>query len=194
MLFTLDTNCVIDLEQNTPFAPPIRALVAAHRAGRAEVAIPTISASELQRDGGYLTHFNQFLARLASVGLDGLPLIEPIAYFGVGFYGYGLLADEAMVALERQIHEVLHPEVEFDYKDFCEARRIEMDPENPDRRWRNAKCDTQAMWSHIHHGRECFVTRDRNFLKASKEPRLITLGARRICEPVDAIALVKPAA
>jgi hypothetical protein len=194
MLFTLDTNCVIDLELNTPFAPPIRALVAAHRAGHASVAIPSISASELQPGGAYLSHFEQFLARLAAVGLDGLPLIEPIAYFGIGFYGCGLLADDAMVEQERQIHLVLHPEVEFGYKDFCAARKIEMDTEHPDRRWRNARCDTQAMWSHIHHGRECFVTRDRNFLKESKVPRLVALGARRIAEPIDAVELIAPAA
>jgi len=194
VLFTLDTNCVIDLEQNTVFAPPIRELVAAHRSGLANVAIPSIAASELQPDGGYLTHFDKFVARLASAGLDGLPLIEPIAYWGIGFYGHGLWANDAMVDLEKRIHQVLHPEIEFGLKEFCEARGIEMETQKPDRRWRNAKCDTQAAWSHIHHQRECFVTRDGNFLKASKLPALIALGAQRIHAPVDAARLLRPAA
>jgi hypothetical protein len=194
MLFTLDTNCVIDLEQDSAFAPPIRDLLAAHRSGRANVAIPSIAASELQRGGQYLTHFDDFLARLASAGLDGLPLIEPIAYWGIGFYGHGLLADDTMVDLEQKIHQVLHPDLEFSLKDFCDARGIEMDTEKPDRRWRNARCDTQALWSHIYHRRECFVTRDGNFLKVSKQSALIGLGAQRVHAPVEAARLLEPAA
>jgi len=194
VLFTLDTNCIIDLEQNTPFAPPIRELIAAHRAGTASVAIPSIAASELQRGGAYLSHFDEFLARLASAGLDGLPLIQAIAYWGISFYGQGYWANEAMVDLEKNIHQVLHPEIEFDLAIFCHARGIDMNTATPDRRWRNAKCDTQALWSHIHHKRECFVTRDGNFLKATKLPALARLGAKQILLPHDAARLVEPAA
>ena len=194
VLFTLDTNCIIDLELGTEFGPPIRELVAAHRNGTANVAIPSISASELQKDGTYLSRFDQFLARLAAAGLDGLPLVQPIAYWNISFYGHGYWADEAMVELERKIHAVLHPEIEFAYPDFCGARGIPIGTDRPHRVWRNAKCDTQALWSHIYHKRDCFVTRDRNFLKETKLPALAALGTKRILLPKDAVRVTMPAA
>src|SRR5436309_10519071 len=115
MLFTIDTNCIIDLECVTGFAPPLRQLIAAHRLGDAEVAIPAVSASEVQQDGEYLQNFSQFERRLAEAGLEGLPLIHPIAYWGISFYGLGYSADDAMVELERKIHAILHPSVSFQY-------------------------------------------------------------------------------
>ena len=42
-------------------------------------------------------------------------------------------------------------------------------------KWRNAICDVQALWSHIHAGNDVFVSRDRNFHKASKLPKLLSL-------------------
>src|SRR2546428_12019226 len=84
MLFTIDTNCIIDLERDTAFAPPLRELIAAHRRGEAEVAVPAVAASEVQRDGQYLENFGQFEERLAQAGLDGLRLIHPIGGGGGG--------------------------------------------------------------------------------------------------------------
>src|SRR3989442_15886450 len=89
MLFTIDTNCIIDLERDTAFAPPLRELIAAHRRGEAEVAVPAVAASEVQRDGQYLENFGQFEERLAQAGLDGLRLIHPI-----GGGGWGGFEDE----------------------------------------------------------------------------------------------------
>src|SRR3989442_14553827 len=90
MLFTIDTNCIIDLERDTEFAPPLRELIAAHRRGEAEVAVPAVAASEVQRDGQYLENFGQFEERLAQAGLDGLRLIHPI-----GGWGWGGVVDVA---------------------------------------------------------------------------------------------------
>jgi hypothetical protein len=69
-----------------------------------------------------------------------------------------------------------------------------VDTRAPPRPWRNAKCDVQALWSHIYHKRSCFVTRDENFFKVSKLPALIDLGAGSIMRPAEAAALVRPAA
>src|SRR3989442_2993482 len=88
MLFTIDTNCIIDLERDTAFAPPLRELIAAHRRGEAEVAVPAVAASEVQRDGQYLENFGQFEERLAQAGLDGLRLIHPIGGGGWGRFEY----------------------------------------------------------------------------------------------------------
>ena len=191
MLFTIDTNCIIDLERDTEFAPPLRALIAAHRLGNAEVAVPAVAASEVQRDGLYLQNFGQFEERLAQAGLDGLPLIHPIAYWGISFYGLGYWADGAMVELERKIHTVLHPSVPFEY---LATTSPTTGTEQPDPKWRNAKCDTQALWSHVYHKRDVFVTRDGNFLKKTKLPVLAALGAGQILVPRDGAVLLRPAA
>jgi hypothetical protein len=191
MLFTIDTNCIIDLERDSEFAPPLRELVAAHRRGDAEVAVPVVAASEVQRNGLYLENFGQFEERLAQAGLDELPLIHPIAYWGISFYGLGYLADDAMVQLERKIHAVLHPSVPFEY---LSRTNHTTGTEEPDPKWRNAKCDTQALWSHVYHKRDVFVTRDENFLKKTKLAALAALGAGQILIPRDAAVLLKPAA
>jgi len=191
MLFTIDTNCIIDLERDTEFAPPLRQLIAAHRLGDAEVAVPAVAASEVQRDGLYLQNFGQFQERLAQAGLEGLPLIHPIAYWGISFYGLGYLADDAMVELERKIHVVLHPSVPFEYLGRTSPTT---GIEEPDPKWRNAKCDTQSLWSHVYHKRDVFVTTDANFLKKTKLPALAALGAGQVLVPRDAAVLLRPAA
>jgi hypothetical protein len=55
--------------------------------------------------------------------------------------------------------------------------------------WRNRNCDVQAIWSHIHHKRDVFVTSDCNFHKADKKAALIALGAGRIEHPEGALSL-----
>ncbi|HTD90844.1 MAG TPA: hypothetical protein VK663_09290, partial [Burkholderiales bacterium] len=47
----------------------------------------------------------------------------------------------------------------------------------------NRFCDVQNMWCHIRSGNDIFVTSDRNFLKATKLPVLIAIGARHVCLP-----------
>jgi len=116
-----------------------------------------------------------------------------MGYYGVSFWDHGLLTDEAMIDRERRIHEILHPETEFDYADYC--RRLGIDPktEPSERRWRNAKCDVQVLWSHIHHGGELLVTNDLNFVKESKLPRLLALGAGAIVRTREASAFLDAA-
>ena len=53
------------------------------------------------------------------------------------------------------------------------------------RAWLNRKCDVLSMWCHIHYGNDVFVTSDGNFHKATKLPRLIALGAKRIARPEE---------
>ncbi len=96
-----------------------------------------------------------------------------------------------MVELERKIHAVLHPSVPFEY---VSRTNPTTGSEEPDPKWRNAKCDTQALWSHVYHKRDVFVTRDANFLKKTKLPALSALGAGQILAPRDAAVLLRPAA
>ncbi len=189
--FTLDTNCIVDIEEGREAAPIIRQLVSAHADGRADVALVAISASERQK-GQPIENFNEFRQRLERLRLDGLPLLMPILYFDVTFWDWSLWADNGpMVALEQNIHDVLFPGHHFLFSDLSSSL-----PSDADRlhiestKWRNRKCDALALWSHIHAGREVFVTRDGNFHKASKLPLLVALGAGRIETPGTALALV----
>jgi hypothetical protein len=182
---TLDTNCLLDLETENERTPAVRRLIARHRSGEIELRIPAISASERQREGKYLPNFSAFEARLRRLGLDGVPHLLPLCYFGIGFLNHCLLAGEELITLERRIHDILHPNIQFVYGEYLVARQL---PSTTplDGKWRNAKCDVQVMWSHIWHKGTVLVTNDRNFRKATKRPQLVGLGAGEIIEPLAA--------
>ena len=191
--FTLDTNCLIDLEEGRKGAAEVRKLVEAHRRGIANVAVATVTASERQKDGGFLETYEDFQARLVSLGLDHLNQIQPLAHFGISFFDHGLWTSQEMADSEAAIHDVLSPGIPISYPEYCEAWDIDPEarPLNP--KWRNRLCDTQIVWSHIHHGRDVLVTSDDNFFKASKLPRLVALGAKRICRPAEAAEMLREA-
>ena len=56
LTFTLDSNCIIYLEHGAE--PKLDALLAAHRAGQADVAILGISASEQGKGGVWAESFH----------------------------------------------------------------------------------------------------------------------------------------
>jgi hypothetical protein len=177
--FTLDTNCIIALEKNEqPVARAVRALADAHERGDAKVAIVAISASERQPSGQQLGNFDEFRQRLATLGLGVLEILKPIKYWDLTFWDWDIWPDQAMLALGRRIHEVLFPGDDID----------SAEPSDP--KWRNHKCDVLALWSHIHHARDVFVTNDGTFHASTKKPVLISLGARRIENTETAATLV----
>lgn len=195
---SLDTNCVIALDEvrhdptshRTAEARAIRALVNAHADRKADVALVAISASERQKDNGHLENFSTFQERLASLGLGHLELLHPMLYFDVTFWDASLWSDEKMQALERSIHEILFPNIPFLWPDYCAANGLDPTAETPDRKWKNAKCDVQAFWSHAWRRRDVFVTSDDNFHKDLKKPQLIALAGGHIETPASAAALV----
>lgn len=107
--FTLDTNCIIDVDEGRPAAAHIIALAQAQQRGGADVALVAVSASERQAGDRYLDNYADFSQRVARLGLGHLPVLPTIAYFNIGFYDVGLWADQAMVDRERAIHAVLSP-------------------------------------------------------------------------------------
>lgn len=193
--FSLDTNCIVDIDEARPNAVFVKEILQAHRDGRANVALAAISASERQKSGTPLQQFEEFKARLTKLGLDGLELLKPMAYWGVTFWGQSDWAEANPVApnLESKIHEILFPDIPFLWQDFC--RKHGLDPvadfkTESARVWKNAKCDVQALWSHASRGRDVFVTSDGNFHKATKKPGLITLIGSRIETPESAAVLL----
>jgi hypothetical protein len=149
-----------------------------------------MSASERQQGGLYIQNFTDFRDRLASLGLGHLNVILPMFYFDISFWDHCLFSDDAMKNLECTIHSILFPTVEFLWADYCRANGLDPPPNPPTGRWRNCKCDVQAMWSHIHHRRDVFVTSDENFHKANKKAALLNLWAGHIERPEDALSLL----
>lgn len=195
--FTLDTNCVLALDDayanaashRVDEARAVEALVIAHVMGISNVGVVAISASERQRDYGYLETFSVFQQRLASLGLAHLDLLEPMLYYDITFWDASLWSDDKMETLERSIHEILFPNIPFLWTDYCTAIGIDPSPETRDQKWRNAKCDVQAFWSHAWRNRDVFVTSDRNFHAESKKKRLLALVGGRIETPESAALL-----
>lgn len=192
MKITLDHNCLIALEKNENQASYIKELIAMHDNKEVAVRLVGIGASERLKGGIYALNFNEFKTRIAAIGLAHLDILQPINYWDITFWDWGIYADDQMVQLERKIHEVLFPNIEFDYVIFCQRQGLSPNSKEIDRKWRNAKCDVLTVWSHIYYGGEIFVTADiPAFLRETKKSRLIALGAGDILTPAGAVAKVK---
>jgi hypothetical protein len=186
--FTLDTNCILALEEERGEAEAIRRLILAHDAQTANVALVAISASENQQNGLHLEHFNDFKARLGRLRLGHLPLLKPTAYWGVAFWEWCVLSDPQSMEMERKLHEVLFPDIPFDNKCFCERFGVALSHIHQHYKWRNTKCDVLALQSHVREGRDVFVTSDRNFHQSTKKPRLESLANCVIATPEEALS------
>jgi hypothetical protein len=191
MRFTLDTNCIIDIEEDRPNAKFVLDLVNLHGQNGITVAVPAIGASERQRIGGYSQNFSDFQTKLNAVGLGKLKLLPPLGYYDITFYGYCVYGGGSET-LEKDIHDVLFPTIEYNVSEYAINRGL---PANTsDHKWRNAKCDVLALWCHIKSQGDVFVTRDDNFHAATKRARLISLGVGQIALPEEAIRLAKESA
>jgi hypothetical protein len=93
--FTLDTNCIIDIECGRENAPAAQALVNAHDKGVVNVHVIAMMASEKQSSGEYLDDFSHFTARLTRLGLDHLPHVLPLCFWGISYWGHSLLSSRA---------------------------------------------------------------------------------------------------
>jgi len=181
---TLDTNCLYELESNEA-TPALRRIVDLVRGGKIAIQIPAIAASERQPGGGQLDDFGRFRERISRAGLESAVLLRPLGYVGLSYVGWALTIGPDLEQEERHIHNILFPKIAFRATDHC--TREDADGR---KRWRNAKCDVQAVWCHIHHGGDIFVTRDQNFLKQSKKSALEKLGAGIIANPEEAVNLI----
>ena len=167
----------------------VRGLADAHAASKADVAAVAISASEKLSGGGSIENFVEFSRRMEALGLAHVDALPPMAYHDVTFMDWSLWSDDSMQELERKIHEALFPNVEFIWQDYCRANNL-AETSTPTGRWRNCKCDVQAMWTHIYGKRDVFVTSDRNSHVAAKKAALIDLGAKQIEYPNDAVSFL----
>ncbi len=191
MKLTLDTNCVIDLEENRPGAVYLRELVDMSSRGVLVLAVVGISASENQRGGGGAPTFAVFQETLARVGLGSAEILKPMGIWGVTYWDWCVYADEEMEELAQQIHRILFSGSEYGYGDYCAARGLPVEEEAIDPAWRNRRCDVLALWSHVYYRRDMFVTGDQHFLAPTRRHLLESVGAGTICSQSDAISMTR---
>lgn len=178
--FTLDTNCIIDLEENRPNAEHIRKLVQAWKTGRIELAVVAVSASENQKSGTAGRDFATFEEKLNNVGLTGVQHLLPLAKWNVFYWDHALWCDDEMEELESKIRGILFPNIQA------------KPPENIDTNstWRNQLCDVLVAWSHAFHKWDYLVTDDGDFHDHKDE--LKKVGVKEVLYPKDAAQLCEP--
>jgi hypothetical protein len=187
---TLDMNCIIDLEKNNSYAPDLLKLVELNIERKIDLRITAASASEQKPDDTSASNFSEFKDRLARIGLSSLEILPTLLYVGVSYIGYCLVGGGKLSELEESIQQILFPQVELGFSDYCKKRGLALDDQKAWRRWVNRKCDVLGMFSHIWHNGDLFVTRDSNFHKEKNKLALIRLGAGNILTPQNAVRLI----
>jgi hypothetical protein len=175
MKYTLDTNCIIDLEEERADAVYLRKLVSIHRNHDIELSVVAISASENQKGGKSSKTFDEFLLKLSAADLEDVNMLLPMAYWDVAYWDHAVPGDApGAEELEEKVHDILFPGTPI---------------ENPqqekysERKWRNNKCDVQITWARIYHGNGVLVTRDENFHKNAEALR--NIGLKNVIRPSE---------
>jgi hypothetical protein len=190
--FTFDTNCLVDLELNEGAAAKLQEIVSAHDSGKCFISIPGIGASERLPNGTFADNFAVFQQRIRRLSRIEFEILRPLMYFDISYLDWSILAGDDLLALEERIHNVLFPETKYRWAD--EAACLGLDPDDAGHslhpsylKWRNRKCDTLALWCHAYYNKDVFVTRDKNFHKASKKLALEAIVSGRIMRPSDVV-------
>src|SRR5260370_40875468 len=108
----LDTNCIIDLEENRPDALHLRKLIAAWKRGKIRLAAVAVSASENQPNGVARQDFADFETKLANAGLAGVDHLLPLGVWDFCYWDHSLWTSDDMAELESRIREVLFPGIQ----------------------------------------------------------------------------------
>ena len=177
---TLDTNCIIDLEEQRPDSKYLVEIIDAWRNSRVNLAVVAVSASENQPGGRVNETYNQFQEKLAVVGLAGVEELLPLAYWNVFYWDHALWSSKEMEELEAKIRDALFPGIQTEAPSSEKEARV----------WRNKLCDVLVAWSHAYHKWDVLVTRDENFHK--KKESLMQLGVERVMSPAEAAEICKP--
>jgi hypothetical protein len=176
MKLTLDHNVLIDLANGSVNVANLRQVLAS---GTCQAYVVEIGASEMRQKGIRPDRYDLFEELLDQIGLGALPRLMPIMIWDVTFWDHGLWADAAKAALAAEIEQVLFG--------GSAPLDIQVEPDTSPKfsAWLNRVCDIHSMWCHIHYANDVFVTSDRNFHKLTKLPKLLAMGAGRICRPED---------
>ena len=177
--FTLDSNCIIDLEESRPDAVHLEELKNLWRSGKIELAVVSVSASENQPTGQAMRDYAEFEAKLERAGLLNARELPPVGIWDFGYWDHMLWSSEDSEKQVNKIKDILFPEVQHD------------PPGDPSEnsRWRNQMCDVLVAWAHGFHKSDYLVTRDDNFHR--KAPHLVIHGIQTIVTPEEAVSIAR---
>lgn len=189
--FTLDTHYLSAPDSEVKAAEAIRALAAAHEAGKADVALVALSIAASRHTGAPLIKdLSEFGEALERHGLLRIGILPPMAYFDIAFPKLGVLPTEELEDIEHEIHSILYPSIQYAWRDYRKTHQIEEKVPPKESPWRAAKCDVQMMLAHIEAGRDVFVTSSEIIHRDLKKRQLIALGAGNIAFPAEAVAMI----
>lgn len=188
MRITFDSNCLIDLENHEGASQALTKVIKEHDAGRLTVQVSAIMASEQLPGGLFAPSFKAFCSRLAPLSRRKFVILKPFGQYDITYYDYCLYPDEEMVQLAKEVHHCLFPTQAFRWQKCARQHGVDAGtaPSTDHRvwqRWRNRNCDALAMWCHIYHGGDAFLTRDSDFHKESSRNCLMKLGVHSILHP-----------
>lgn len=195
MKLSFDWNCVIEVEEDRPQASDVTELVKLHRLGRCEVALLAVSASENTKSKRFPGNAKLFRDRILALGWQDLPLVLAPSVSSLTFLdfcfcvGNGEKFEHDIDALWR----VIAPSVQRKPRDHLHEG-VQMTDETIQSealsKWRNTWCDVISAYSHIHEGRDVFVTNNtRDF--QDNASALAELGMKRIAKPAEAVSALE---
>ena len=187
--FTFDTNCLIDVAEERPSAPHVRAILAAGADGQADLALVASSASERQQGDTFLESIDAFEERRSALGFGSLPLLPSMARWGVSFFGNAVCGWAEGVAREQAIFTILFPASPFSWTDYASSKDVDPNDKSTAAymRWRNQILDAQALWAHDNAGRDVFVTSDQRLKAIDGHSAFPTMAIKT---PAEAVGLL----
>lgn len=177
--FTLDSNCIIDLEEGRPDSVYLDELKNIFAVGTIELAVVSVSASENQPSGEAAQDYSVFEAKLKRAGLLKARELHPVGIWNFGFWGHMLWSSDEAEKQLTEIGNILFPDIQHKPpKGFTENSK-----------WRNQMCDVLVAWAHMFHKSDYLVTRDTNFHRKARQ--LVDCGVRSIVSPKEAVNIAR---
>ena len=189
--FSLDWNCAISVENGEASSSDILQLVSAHKQKRVDVAVLQTSASEnMKGSRSFPSSYINFEKRLSALGWTDLPRVPTPGVWGLTFWDQCFYVDEVQYGSRiSAIWSGVFPNIPQDFGAYLAQRGFSANmnlSSAPASKWRNAWCDVHSAYSHLHAGRDYFVSLNTNDFKG---PAVAALGLRALT-PTEAIALV----
>lgn len=192
MNLTLDWNCIIEVEEDRPQAAYVADLVARHRQGQFEVALLAASASENSKSKRFPGSARLFKKRILALGWNDLPLVPMPGIFGLSYWDFCYILEDgekfkrdmdslwSAIApkVPRKPSEHLPEGVPLT-DDAIQSKALS--------KWRNTWCDVVSAYSHIHDGRDVFVTNNTRDFQNNSE-LLSRLGMKHIYTPAETLS------
>lgn len=194
MKLTLDWNCMIEVEENRPQTNAVRDLISRHRKGQFEVALLAASASENSKSRRFPGNANLLVKRVFALEWSDLPLVPMPGVIGLSYFDFCFYVGDIEKFQNDMdaIWKVIAPNVARRPADHLpEGVPLSDDAIQSEHlwKWRNTWCDVVSAYSHVHAGRDIFVTNNtRDFQNNAN--KLSALGMRCITSPIGTLAAV----